>query len=153
MLKAYSIVGSIPYEALDSPVEFSSVDCTAKALLTLSETPKDCLVFHPYNNHTVFFRDVINALAEADIYIRRSEMDEWNTVYSKALKDKNKARYLLSLFAYKSRESNQRIEYISTANTFTTQTLDRLGFTWPIVTDKYLLKFVDAMKGLGFYEY
>jgi hypothetical protein len=153
MLKAYNIIGCIPYEVLDSPVEFSSVDYTAKALLTLSETPKGCLVFHPYNNHTVFFRDVINALTDADIHIRRCEMDEWNTIYSEALKDQNKARYLLSLFAYKSRESNQRIENISTANTFTIQALDRLGFAWPIVTDAYLFRFVDAMKGLGFYEY
>jgi len=120
--------------------------------LALSETPNECLIFHPYNNHTVFFRDIMNVLTKAGIDIRCCEMDEWNAAYSEALKDQNKARYLLSLFAYKSRESSQRIESIHTVNTYTVQTLDRLGFIWPIVTDEYLSKFIEAMKGLGFFD-
>jgi hypothetical protein len=101
----------------------------------------------------VFFRDIFNSLRESGIDIRLLEADEWNTEYGKALKDKEKAKYLLSLFAYKSRESQMVNEPVAAVNTYTIETLDRFGFIWPIVTGEYLSKFINTMKGLGYYDY
>ena len=152
LLRAYHIIGKVPFDSLSDPIEFSPVDSTARALLMLCETPQQCTVFHPYNNNTVFFRDVINSLAESGIGIQPCEAHEWQAAYSETLKDKEKAKYLLSLFAYEARESHRIIEPISASNTYTVQALDRLGFIWPIVSHEYLSRFVEALKGLGFYE-
>ena len=152
LLKAYSIVGNVPFSILGDDVEFPSVDHSAKAVLLLSETPLECIVFHPYNNHTVFFRDILDSMAKSGVCIQRHESDVWNRKYSEAIKDPAKAKYLLSLFAYKSRERHQAMSFTESDNTFTVQTLDRLGFTWQIVSESYLTKFMEAMKGLGFFD-
>jgi len=55
-LKVYSILGVCPYEQLDVPREFSPIDEVAKAILILSETPKDCIIFHPFNHHFVLHK-------------------------------------------------------------------------------------------------
>ncbi|MCL2696342.1 MAG: SDR family oxidoreductase, partial [Clostridiales bacterium] len=152
LLKAYCIVGSVPYDVLSEAVEFSAVDFAAQAVLALTQTPRQCVVFHPYNNHVVFFRDIRAALAGVGIDLRACEADEWDARYSEALTDPDKAKYLLSLFAYNAREGGQKIAPIATANAYTVAALDRLGFVWPVVTDSYLNRFMEAMAGLGYFE-
>lgn len=153
ILKAYNIIGSVPYDLLNEAVELSPIDYSAHALLTLSAAPEECTVFHIYSNHTVFYRDIFNSLDENDILIRRLELSDWINEYNDALKDQEKAKYLLSLFAYKSREGHQEAAPISADNAYTIQALDRFGLHWPITSDGYMLRFMDAIKGLGFFDY
>jgi thioester reductase-like protein len=152
MLKAYYLIGYVPYELLNTPVEFSPIDNTARAVLQLSTTPKECNMYHPYNNHTVYYRDVFSALTKAGLPVKYCDIEEWNTIYSEALKDHEKAKYLLSLFAYNFREGIPRIEPVTVVNSYTIQVLDRHGFIWPITTEEYIRRFVVAVKGLGFYD-
>jgi len=152
LLKAYRIVGSLPYEALSQAVEFSAVNYATRAVLALAQTPPNCVVFHPYNNLVVYFRDIVGALARVGIALEACEATAWDTRYGEALRDLNKARYLLSLFAHNTWDAGQSVEPIATENDYTIAVLDRLGLTWPIVTDAYLNKFMEAMESLGYFE-
>ena len=152
MLKAYCIIKSIPFDVLNNSVEFSPIDYTAKSVLALSAAPRECLLFHPYNNHSVFYRDIFNALAQIDINLCKCEKDIWQTEYSQALKNQAKAQYIFSLFAYNFRESDIEIIPIEPANTYTTQVLDRFNISWPITNYEYLTKFMESIKGLGFFD-
>jgi len=149
-LRAYCLLGCIPFEDLNNPVEFSAIDYTAKGILVLSETPSKCIVYNLFNNHIVFFRDIVNTMKLAGININKTEHEEWILVYDKLLNDETIVKYLLPLFAYKTNEKKEVSEPIASTNEYTMQCLDRLGFSWPIVTEDYLYRFIVAMKELGY---
>ena len=58
-LRAYAKLGVIPVDALDRPVEFSPIDCTAAAVVALSVTDRQFTVFHATNGHRVQMGDVV----------------------------------------------------------------------------------------------
>ena len=51
LLRAYVVIGMVPYEELGRVFEFSPIDDVASAIMLLATTPKECTVFHPYNVH------------------------------------------------------------------------------------------------------
>lgn len=149
-LRAYSIIGKIPFEDLDSPVEFSPIDSTAESVLRLCKTPDKCRAFHSYNNHTVFMSDIIQMLDDIGVHIKPCEREEYDKAYSDAFMNQEKARYLNSLIAYQ--EHGKRVVILKTKNVYTNQVLLRSGFKWPITTDTYLKNFFDMMERLGFFD-
>lgn len=149
-LRAYSIIGKIPFEELDAPVEFSPIDITAESVLRLSKTPEKCRVFHSYNNHTVFMSDIIQKLKELGIAVEPCEREEYEKAYSDAFMNQEKARYLNSLIAY--REHGKRVVILKTKNAYTNQVLLRSEFKWPVTTDTYLKNFFDMTQRLGFFD-
>ena len=62
LLRAYVIIGMVPYDALSETFEFSPIDDVAHAIMLLATTPKDCTVFHPYNIHHPYFADILVTL-------------------------------------------------------------------------------------------
>ena len=149
-IRAYSIIGKIPYEDMDSTIEFSPIDCTAEAVLMLSKTPKKCRAFHAYNNHTVYMSDIIQKLKDIGVMIEPCEREEYEKAYSDAFMNQEKARYLNSLIAYQ--EHGKRVVILKTKNIYTNQILLRSDFKWPITTDIYLKNFFDMMERLGFFD-
>lgn len=149
-LKAYHIIGNIPYADMGMDAEFAPIDVTAAAILQLAKTPEKCRVFHPYNNHTVFMGDVIETLGKSGVEIRPCEAEEYERAYREAMLDREKARHLNSLIAYQ--EYGKRVMPLKTENSYTSQALLRLGFQWPITTQEYLVNFFTMMIGLGFFD-
>lgn len=149
-LKAYHIVGAIPYEVMGVNTEFAPIDYTALAVLELAKTPGKCRVFHPYNDHSVFLGDAVQALTERGIKIKPCEREEYGCRFSEAMRDSKKARHLNSLIAYQ--EYGKRIVPIKSVNGYTSQVLMRLGIMWPITTKEYLDKFFMMMETLGFFD-
>ena len=149
-LKAYHIVGAIPYEVMGVNTEFAPIDYTALAVLELAKTPGKCRVFHPYNDHSVFLGDAVQALTERGIKIKPCEREEYECRFSEAMRDPKKARHLNSLIAYQ--EYGKRIVPIKSVNGYTSQVLMRLGIMWPITTKEYLDKFFMMMETLGFFD-
>lgn len=149
-LKAYHIIGCIPYADMGIDAEFAPIDYTAKAVLLLAKTPAECRVFHPYNDHTVFMGDVVETLAKEEIVITPCEAEIYEKAYSEAMLDREKAGHLNSLIAYQ--EYGRRVVPLKAVNSYTSQALLRLSFKWPITTQKYLANFFDMMKGLGFFD-
>ncbi len=149
-LKAYNIIGRIPYEAMGASCEFAPIDMTARAILLLAQTPEKCRVFHPYNDHDIFMGDVISTLRGLDIDITPCEMEVYEKAYSEAFRDSEKAKYLNSLIAYQ--EYGKVVLPIKSTNSYTSQALLRQGFMWPVTTPDYLRNFFVAMIGLGFFD-
>ncbi len=149
-LRAYSIIGKVPYGDMGGVTEFAPIDYTAKAVLLLAKTPNEARVFHPYNDHDVFISDIIMALNEEGVRINPSEVEEYVEEYKLAMLDKEKAKHLNSLIAYQ--EHGKRVIQIKSINEFTSQALLRQGFVWPITTQTYMKKFFRAMIELGFFD-
>lgn len=151
-LKAYLAVGAFPYSAMNTMVEMAPVDSTAKAILLLAKTPKECCVFHPYNNHYVPLGDIILQMRRMGMQIALTEDAEFEQALKQAKQDPVKARLLTTLLAYENMDESKKVEMVGTDNGYTTQLLYRMGFAWSMTSRAYMDQFLDAIDGLGFFE-
>ncbi len=151
MLRAYSVLGMVPYEALDRRFEFSPIDEVARAILLLATTPKECTVFHPSNTHRQFLSDILNGFAEAGITVKRVEKEEFQQALEKMMENPDLVTLLRPLMAY-NLSSTHQMRWIESTNDYTTQVLYRLGFQWPITAADYVHRFVDTIVGFGFFN-
>jgi amino acid adenylation domain-containing protein len=151
-LRAYHKIGCISYGAMNVRTEFAPIDSTAQSILILASTPKECCVFHPYNNHEIYIGDVIHAMNQRGLSIKSVEADEFEEKFTKAMEDKNNVQALSGLVAYLNMGNGKPIVMISTTCNYTIEVLYRLGFKWPLTTDGYLDNFISMLDGLGFFD-
>ncbi len=149
-IKAYSIIGYVPYDDAGGSTELAPIDFTARAILKLATAPSENVIFHPYNDHHIYMSDVLTALFQKGVPLRPCEREEYEVAYNEAMLNRKKARHLNSLIAYQ--EHGKRVVPIKTTNSYTSQILFRLGFKWPITSTEYLKNFFDKMIELGFFD-
>ena len=82
----------MPYSMLMANVEFSPIDITAKAIINLSKTPKECTVFHPYDYHSISFGDIIDIIKPLGLNIEHAEEEDYENALDDALADKSKQK-------------------------------------------------------------
>ena len=152
-VKVFRTLGCYPYEMTDQPLEFSPINEVAHAIVLLSETSRECCLFHPFNNHYVHFGDVLQELRIIGDAPRQVEKAEYEETLNKAKNDPVKAQQLQSLLAYQDLAHGQQAVAIHTTNDFTTQVLYRMGFRWSATSWDYVDRFVTAIDELGFFEY
>ena len=151
-IRVFNMLGCYPYDMSDSPVEFSPIDQTAKAIVTLAQTPKECCLFHPYNNHSVHFCDVMDELSQVDKAPVQVETDTFDQTLEEAKQDPEKAKKLSSLLAYQDLAHGKRAAFIDADNQYTTQALYRLGFKWSSTSWDYVDRMLVTIGGFGFFE-
>ena len=151
-IRVYNMLGCFPHDLRTSPVEFSPIDEVARAIILLSQTPKECCVFHPYNIHTQFMGDVLKALEPITRGIRFVEMEEFENAMEQAKNDPAKAQILASLLAYENMAHGQKTSDVKRSNDYTTQVLFRLGFSWSTTSMDYVERMLKAIAGLGFFD-
>lgn len=147
-LKSHYIVGSIPYKMMNETVEFSPIDSTAKSILALSKTPKEYIVFHPYNNHNVTMGDIITVMNKLDLNIKGSSLKNFNDDLMNTMEDEEKITKISGMISL----LNTTEIPISSINEYTTELLYHLGFNWNIITGEYLYMFIKHLKDMNFFE-
>lgn len=151
-LKVYNMLGCCPYESRDGQVEFSPINEVARAIVLLSTTPKECVVFHPYNNHFALLGDVLGELKQIGGGVRFVEMDEFSKTLDEAKEDPQKAKQLSSMLAYRNMANGQKTTDVIRQNAYTMQVLYRLGYKWSLTSWDYVDRFFTAISGLGFFD-
>ena len=149
-LRAYVVIGMIPYEALDQRFEFSPIDEVASAIMQLAQTPKECMVFHPSNTHRQFLSDILMGFAESGITLKRVEKEEFQQALEKMMENPDLVTLLRPLMAY-DMGSGHQTRWIEAANDYTTQVLYRMGFQWPPTAADYVHRFVDTIVGFDYF--
>ena len=149
-LRAYVVIGMVPYEDLDRRFEFSPIDEVARAILQLALTPKECIVFHPSNTHRQFLSDILTGFAEAGITLKRVEMPEFQQALERMMENPDLVTLLRPLMAYNV-SSKHTMRWIESTNEFTTQVLYRMGFQWPPTAADYVHRFVDTIIGFDYF--
>lgn len=150
-LRAYSMVGSFPIGSMDSPAEFSPIDYTAKAVITLAGTPDKFTVFHAYNCHHVHMANVLDVMRRYGIDIDIVSDEQFNDKFNEMLADEKRNMEISSLIAYLNNGSSNR-RFVGWDNSFTVKALYRLGFAWPLTGEKYIERAVNALYTLGFFD-
>ena len=151
-IKVFNMLGCFPYSLYESKVEFSPIDEMAHAIILLSSTPKECCLFHSYNNHTQFLGDVLSGFNKLGTDIRLVEDEEYNATMESAGNDPQKAKTLSSLLAYQDMAHGMKVSEVAVSNPYTTQVLYRLGFKWSPTTWDYVDRMLSAINGLGFFD-
>jgi len=150
-LRAYVVMGMVPYEALDQRFEFSPIDEVAHAIMQLAQTPKECMVFHPSNTHRQFLSDILMGFAESGITLKRVENEEFQQALENMMENPDLVTLLRPLMAY-DMGTGHKTRWIEAANDYTTQVLYRIGFQWPPTAADYVHRFVDTIVGFGYFN-
>ena len=150
-LRAYGIIGCFPVSGMDTPAEFSPIDCTARAIILLAGTPDKFTVFHACNCHHVHMANVLEVMRDYGIDIKVVKDEEFHRVFQELLADESRNMDISPLIAYlNSGKANRR--NIGRENSFTVKALYRLGFSWPLTGERYIRQAVNALSTLGFFE-
>ena len=149
-LRAYVVIGMVPYEALDRRFEFSPIDEVASAILKLAQTPKECIVFHPNNTHRQFLSDILMGFELSGLTLRRVETEEFQQALSRMMENPDLVTLLRPLMAYNV-SSKHTMRWIESTNEYTTQVLYRMGFQWPPTAADYVHRFIDTIIGFDYF--
>ena len=151
-IKVYNMLGCCPYAMRNKRVEFSPINEVAHAIILLATSPKECVVFHPYNIHFQFLGDVLTGLSSVGEGIRFVEQEEFVEAMEQAKSDPQKAGQMSSLLAYQDMAHGQKTTDVERDNDYTTQVLYRLGFAWSPTSWDYVERMLTAIGGFGFFE-
>lgn len=150
-LNAYRMLGQFPIGSMHAPAEFSPIDSTAAAIITLAASENEFTIFHAYNSHKIYMSDVIYAMNQYGFKIEVVPDETFEETLRIAAGQEHKSDAVLGLIAYASDDENKRYE-IKAENRFTVEVLYRLGYKWPITDDRYLKHTIRALDTLGFFE-
>ena len=151
-LRAYKILGMVSFGALAEEMEFSPIDCLAKAVIALAVTPKECVCFIPMNPHRALMQDVFTEIRGLGYEVRPVDDDELKQALDAALSDSRKNSAVASLVAYANNSGIQELSYESLNTGLTSQILYRLGFSWPETGSEYIRQFIRKLDGLSFFD-
>ncbi|MCQ2964248.1 MAG: amino acid adenylation domain-containing protein [archaeon] len=150
-LKAFVTIGVMPYAMLSNAVEFSPIDVTAKSIVALSKTPKECVVFHPYQHHTICFGDIIEIIKPLGLDINPVENDDYEIALNEVLNDKTRQSGVSGLITSVGSGKLKKI-WLPADNSYTVQALYRLGVKWPVISENYVYRFVEYLDDLSFFD-
>ena len=117
----------------------------------LATTPKECVVFHPYNIHGQFLSDILMGFAESGITLKRVENEEFQQALEQMMENPDLVTLLRPLMAY-DMGTGRKTRWIEAANDYTTQVLYRIGFQWPPTAADYIHRFVDTIVGFDYFK-
>ncbi len=144
-LRSFKLLGCCPYEVLSEPIEFSPIDETARAVLLLAKTPKDCCVFHPYNPQNTLMSSVIFSMKPLGLRVKSVENADYQIALNRAKIDPEKVKYLASIIAYQDMAHGQDFQPVELCNDYTMQVLYRMGYHWPQPSTGYLQRFLKKL--------
>ena len=151
-LKVFYMLGCCPYDGYDEHTEMSPIDETAKAVVLLASTPKECTVFQPFNNHTELLGDVLRLMEKVGREMHFVETDEFEQTVALAGQDPEKAKLLAAILAYQDVAHGRKTAIIERDNRYTCSVLHRLGFHWSDTSGEYILQMLRQIAAFGFFE-
>ncbi len=150
-LKTFSILGAYPLMRLTEQVEMSPIDRVAEAVLKLSSTPDDMLVFQPYNTYHMDMGAILKALGKNGHKIEYISDSDFAARVDALRNDPARVKFLQGILHYGGHILANRT-MTRPVNTWTTTVLYRLGFHWNQPDDRYLDKFLQILEGMRVFQ-
>ena len=144
-------IGCIPDYLSNNYLEFTPIDSCAEAIIKIVKHPnKENRIFHLYdNNHVdvIEFIRVLNKYIPFDIVSNDEFVNKVNNIF----KQKNSDTILSGIL--RDFDVNRRLVYeskVKLRSEFTIEYLSKIGFKWPNIDEKYLVKFLDYFCSTGY---
>ncbi|MFI3175656.1 MAG: amino acid adenylation domain-containing protein [Bacillota bacterium] len=153
-VKALLNLGMIPDYLLDVNVEFSPIDSTAKAVMTIAgHHNNERTIFHINNGNQFAFRELIASVKKIDIDLKVVTSDEFIREMNDTMNDEQ-TRYIYETLIHEC-DAQGKLMYdtpILTSNESTVNYLNKLGFFWGKVTDHYIKDYINYFERIGYME-
>jgi len=142
-------LGVLPDNLLDFDVEFTPIDYAAEAIVMLAGVAGKYNTFHLFNDNHIKMSELNKIFKNYGIDLKIITKEEM----TKLLTDLVKNNFTKVQGVVQDLNSNKELDY--TPNTkikddFTKEVLKKLGFTWPILTEEYITKYLDNLYWIGF---
>ncbi len=146
-LRGFVAIGKCPISHSTDPMNFSPIDCTAKAVVLLAGTNDKFTAFNADSRWTFDEMKLINIVNSCGLSVIPVQDEEYYADFYKMMADEKQNKNVSALL------TNDRpdLHVVDTDNRFTANVLYRLGFSWPFVDDEYLKKIIEALDTLEFF--
>lgn len=151
-IKSFITLGVMPYDMLQDEIEFSPIDIVAESIIALAKTPKECCLFNSYNNHIIFWADIVNILKSLDFELKAVNSEEYKEIFNEMAHDESKQEGLSGLLTAIGMGSDVNRELVDVENIYTTNVLFDLGVFWPLITIDYVYNFISYLNDFGFFD-
>lgn len=141
-------IGFIPDSLLSAYLEFTPVDIISKSIIKLITHPnKNCVILHLFNHNHVYIDKCIKyfKLINSNFEIVTDEIFRKNI--KKLLNNKNSKNNINLLI--NDMDKNLNLMYnsnIIVKSDLTIKYLSKIGFNWPKISEKYILRFLDLIR-------
>ena len=141
-------IGAIPDYILNEKIEFTPVDCAARAIVKIITHPtKTNRIFHLYNHNTIPIKKVYKIAKKLNHPLKILPEKEFKEIIKNILNSDNSdiiLNNLLNIF-----DNDLHLDYkfdIILKSDFTIKYLRKLFFRWPKISNKYLISFIDLLR-------
>ena len=152
--KSFIQIGYVPNYMLDLYAEFTPIDYCGDAIVKLAtHYNKNYNVFHLLNENHVDLIDLYNIMVKLGIPIKVVDEEEFKNVLSKLLQDPNKKSYLEGII--NDLTPDKKLVYeseVKIKSDFTKTVLEKIGFRWPIIDERYLRNYFKYLADIGYFN-
>ena len=141
-------IGAIPEYLKDIYLEFTPIDITANSIIKIISHPNmDFRIFHLFNNNHVYLNEISKYLKQLNENFEIIDEENFKKQIRKILnnsKEKENLNSLLNDF-----DKDLHLNYftdiiIKSENTI--KYLEKIGFKWPNISDRYLNNFINLLR-------
>lgn len=152
-IKTFIDIGYFPKSSSDIGIEFTPVDSCADAIIKIMQNFNMYHnVFHLYDNNHVIIEEFIRILKDMGIEIKIANDEEFTKIVEKIAHSKN--NNILKGIVNDLNEKNM-LNYKTNVNVrseYTQNYLKELEFYFPKIDSKYIKKYVEYLRKIGFIE-
>lgn len=145
---AFIKLGAIPKSIEYNYLEFTPIDSTATAIVKLMTHPyKSNRVFHLFDHNHIYLTRCFKYFKLLNTNFKILQDDDFAKLINSTLKDKNKKEILN--FLINDLDKNLHLMYktdIRIKSEATIKYLSKIGFNWPKISDKYMMKFLELLR-------
>lgn len=152
LLKSYVTLGMISESISHEEMEFSPIDLTAKSIVMLSKTPKDCTVFHPATDKLVRFTKLVDVFNKLNLNVEIVDDEKFKQSLNDILKDESRQEGMFGIATLLNEDNGLGDEYLPADKEYSVKALSELGFKWPETSEEYLSGFIKLLKDLNFFK-
>ena len=143
-------LNEMPYKKMLQRAEFSPIDITAKAIVALASSPKECCLFNCFNNHTVVYGDILDVATREGLCINPVTDAEFEKSLHEAMLDETKREGISGLITTVGMGVKKERLLTAVNNDYTIMALYHENIFWPITAiispcSSYSSKFSPAM--------
>ncbi len=145
---AFIKIGIVPTSLLENYLEFTPIDTISTAILKLLTHPNtNTRIYHLFNHNHVYINTCINYFKTLNSNLKIVDEQEFEKHINRILHNQKEKKNLNLLI--NDMDKDLHLSYksnIIVKSDYTIKYLSKLGFNWPKINDKYMIKFINLLR-------